>query len=69
MRLLQAPKLAAVEQLRERKRKAVEVEDYELLGFKIGDRKQTDTQKQETKRNTELSQNADHLCCRLSTRR
>ena len=43
MRLLQAPKLAAVEQLRERKRKAVEVEDYELFGFKIGDRKQTDT--------------------------
>ena len=31
-RLLQAPKLATVEQLKEQKRKAVEVEDYELLG-------------------------------------
>ncbi|CAE7563910.1 unnamed protein product [Symbiodinium necroappetens] len=32
LRLLSAPKLAAVEQLNERKRKAVELEDYELAG-------------------------------------
>ncbi|CAE7726658.1 unnamed protein product [Symbiodinium sp. CCMP2592] len=31
-RLLSAPKLASVEQLKERKRKAVELEDYELAG-------------------------------------
>ena len=33
-RLLQAPKLSTLEQLKEEKRKAVEVEDYELLGLK-----------------------------------
>ncbi|CAE7337519.1 unnamed protein product [Symbiodinium sp. CCMP2456] len=32
LRLLSAPKMASVEQLNERKRKAVEVEDYELAG-------------------------------------
>ena len=31
-RLLNVPKTASIEQLNERKRKAVEVEDYELLG-------------------------------------
>ena len=32
LRALQAPKLAAIEQLQDRKRKAVEMEDYERLG-------------------------------------
>ena len=59
VRLLQGPKLAAVEQLRERKRKAVEVEDYELLiqNWRGNRWKQDET----AKRYTELSRNADHL--------